>query len=56
MGAIDQLVENVQKAVCLEMMRDRELKFKQESPVMVTVNPEQMTPLIRMSCMALFSE
>lgn len=42
MGTIDHLVENVQKAACLQMMHDWELKFKQESPVMITVDPEQI--------------
>ncbi|XP_071657677.1 uncharacterized protein [Patagioenas fasciata] len=46
-GTVDQLVENVQKAACLQMMYDWELKFKQESSMMIPVNPERMTPLIR---------
>ncbi|XP_068265467.1 uncharacterized protein [Nyctibius grandis] len=46
-GSVDQLVENVQKAACLQMMHDGELKFRQESPVMVPVDPERMTPLVR---------
>lgn len=43
-GTVDQLVENVQKAACLQMMYDRELK--QESPIVIPVDPERMTPLI----------
>ncbi|XP_068271174.1 uncharacterized protein [Nyctibius grandis] len=46
-GSVDQLVENVQKAACLQMMYDQELKFRQESPMMIPVDPERMTPLIR---------
>ncbi|KAM6103464.1 uncharacterized protein LJ206_014311 [Theristicus caerulescens] len=46
-GSTDQLVENVQKVACLQMMYDRELKLKQESPMMMPVDPERMTPLIR---------
>ncbi|XP_068251410.1 uncharacterized protein [Nyctibius grandis] len=46
-GSVDRLVENVQKAACLQMMYDRELKFRQESPMMIPVDPERMTPLVR---------
>ncbi|XP_068277942.1 uncharacterized protein [Nyctibius grandis] len=46
-GSVDQLVENVQKAACLQMMYDQELKLRQESPMMIPVDPERMTPLIR---------
>lgn len=35
---VDQLIKNVQKVVCLQMMYNRELK--QESPVMILVYPE----------------
>ena len=42
---MDQLAENTQKAACLQMMYNRELKLKQESPMMIPVNPERMTPL-----------
>ncbi|XP_074719620.1 uncharacterized protein LOC141941203 [Strix uralensis] len=45
-GTVDQLVESVQKAACLQMMCDRELKPNQGSPVMLPVDPERMTPLI----------
>lgn len=55
-GTMDQVVENIQKAACLQMMHDWELKFKQESPVMITVDPEQITPLIQVPHMALSSE
>ncbi|XP_040977178.1 uncharacterized protein LOC121232785 [Aquila chrysaetos chrysaetos] len=46
-GTVDQLVESVQKAACLQMMYDRELKPHQGSPMMMPVDPERMTPLIR---------
>ncbi|XP_075595325.1 uncharacterized protein LOC142599343 [Balearica regulorum gibbericeps] len=46
-GTIDQFVESVQKAACLQMMYDRKLEPRQESPMMMPVDPEQMTPLIR---------
>ncbi|KFP34609.1 hypothetical protein N324_12161, partial [Chlamydotis macqueenii] len=46
-GTVDQLVDSVQKAACLQMMYDRELKPNQGSPVMMPVDPEWMTPLIR---------
>lgn len=46
-GTVDQLVESVQKAACLQMMYDRELKPNQSSPMMMPVDPERMTPLIR---------
>uniref|UniRef100_A0A8D0ET68 Uncharacterized protein n=1 Tax=Strix occidentalis caurina TaxID=311401 RepID=A0A8D0ET68_STROC len=46
-GTVDQLVESVQKAACLQMMYDRELKPNQGSPMMMPVDPERMTPLIR---------
>ncbi|XP_074935141.1 uncharacterized protein LOC142050403 [Phalacrocorax aristotelis] len=46
-GTVDQLVENVQKAACLQMMYDRELKPNQSSPMMTPVDPERMTPLIQ---------
>ncbi|XP_075595306.1 LOW QUALITY PROTEIN: uncharacterized protein LOC142599320 [Balearica regulorum gibbericeps] len=47
MGTVDQLVESVQKAACLQMMYDRKLEPRQESPMMMPVDPERMTPLIR---------
>ncbi|KFV50644.1 hypothetical protein N341_10104, partial [Tyto alba] len=46
-GTVDQLVESVQKAACLQMMYDRELKPNQGSLMMMPVDPERMTPLIR---------
>ncbi|KGL80795.1 hypothetical protein N309_06728, partial [Tinamus guttatus] len=46
-GTVDQLVESVQTAVCLQMMYDRELKPNQGSLMMLPVDPERMTPLIR---------
>ncbi|KFP93488.1 hypothetical protein N329_12445, partial [Haliaeetus albicilla] len=45
-GTVDQLVESVQKAACLQMMYDRELKPHQCSLMMMPVDPERMTPLI----------
>lgn len=45
--ATDQIVENVQKAACLQMLHDRELKLWHESPKVVSVDPERMTPLVR---------
>ena len=45
-GTMDQLVESVQKAACLQMMYDRRLESRQGSPMMVPVDPEGMTPLI----------
>ncbi|XP_065592015.1 uncharacterized protein LOC136048321 [Cyrtonyx montezumae] len=46
-GTVDQLVESVQKAACLQMMYDRKLQPHHESPMMMPVDPERMTPLIR---------
>ena len=46
-GAVDQLVGSVQKAACLQMMYGRRLESRQGSPMMVPVDPEGMTPLIR---------
>ena len=40
MGTVDQLVESVQKAACLQMMYDRKLEPRQESPMMMSVDPE----------------
>ncbi|XP_074667200.1 uncharacterized protein LOC141917704 [Strix aluco] len=45
-GTVDQLVESVQKAACLQTMYDRELKPNQGSLMMMPVDPERMTPLI----------
>ncbi|XP_042656667.1 uncharacterized protein LOC122154144, partial [Tyto alba] len=46
-GTVDQLVESVQKAACLQMMYDRELKPNQGSPMVMPVDPERTTPLTR---------
>ncbi|XP_052529540.1 uncharacterized protein LOC128076184 [Tympanuchus pallidicinctus] len=46
-GTTDQLVESVQKAACLQLMYDRKLQPHHESPMMMPVDPERMTPLIR---------
>ncbi|XP_069646816.1 uncharacterized protein [Haliaeetus albicilla] len=46
-STVDQLVESVQKAACIQMMYDRELKPHQGSPMMLPVDPERMTILIR---------
>ncbi|PKU31316.1 hypothetical protein llap_18381 [Limosa lapponica baueri] len=44
---VHQLVENVQKVACLQMMYICDLRSRQESPLMMPVDPEWMTPLIR---------
>ncbi|GAB0180729.1 hypothetical protein GRJ2_000538200 [Grus japonensis] len=46
-GSVDQLVESAQKAACLQMMYNRELKPNLSSPMLLPVDPERMTPLIR---------
>ncbi|XP_031464638.1 uncharacterized protein LOC116238867 [Phasianus colchicus] len=46
-GTVDQLEESVQKAACLQMMYDRKLQPNHESPMMMPVDPERMTALIR---------
>ncbi|XP_027528790.1 uncharacterized protein LOC113962193, partial [Neopelma chrysocephalum] len=46
-GNVNQIVESVQKAACLQMMYDRELTPRRESPMMLPVDPERMIPLIR---------
>ncbi|KFR16513.1 hypothetical protein N306_03650, partial [Opisthocomus hoazin] len=46
-GTTDQLLENVQKAACLQMMYDRELKPNLSSPMLLPADPARMTPLIR---------
>ncbi|XP_074713432.1 uncharacterized protein LOC141938585, partial [Strix uralensis] len=46
-GTIDQLLESVHKAACLQMIHERKLVPGCESPMMLSVNPEIMTPLIR---------
>ncbi|XP_010572417.1 PREDICTED: uncharacterized protein LOC104835879 [Haliaeetus leucocephalus] len=45
-GTVDQLVESVQKAACLQMMYDWELKPNLDSVMMMPVDPERMNPLI----------
>lgn len=46
-GTADQLLESLQKAACLQMVHERKLIPGCELPVMLSVNPEIMTPLIR---------
>ena len=46
-GTADQLFKSVHKAACLQMIHERKLIPRCESPVMLPVNPEIMTPLIR---------
>ncbi|XP_069737456.1 uncharacterized protein [Phaenicophaeus curvirostris] len=46
-GTADQLLENVHKAACLQMIHERKLIPGCESPMMLPINPEIMTPLIR---------
>jgi len=46
-GTTDQLLESVQKAACLQMMYDRELKPNLSSPMLLPADPKRMTPLIR---------
>lgn len=46
-GTADQLLESVHKAACLQMIQERILTPRYESPVMLLVDPEIMTPLIR---------
>uniref|UniRef100_A0A8C5TJH5 Uncharacterized protein n=1 Tax=Malurus cyaneus samueli TaxID=2593467 RepID=A0A8C5TJH5_9PASS len=46
-GTADQLLESVHKAACLQMMCSRKLVPFQESPMMLTVDAERLTPLIR---------
>ncbi|XP_074390250.1 uncharacterized protein LOC141727866 [Zonotrichia albicollis] len=43
----DQILESVQKAVCLQMIHERKLFPGFESPMQLPVKPEIMTPLIR---------
>jgi len=43
----DQLLESVQKAACLQMMYDQELKPNLSSLMLLPADPERMTPLIR---------
>uniref|UniRef100_A0A663F2N4 Uncharacterized protein n=1 Tax=Aquila chrysaetos chrysaetos TaxID=223781 RepID=A0A663F2N4_AQUCH len=46
-GTVDQLLESVHKTACLQMIHERKLVPGCESPMMLLVNPEIMTPLIR---------
>jgi len=46
-GTTDQLLESVEKAACLPMLYDRELKPNLSSPVLLPADPERMTALIR---------
>ncbi|XP_069626013.1 uncharacterized protein [Haliaeetus albicilla] len=46
-STVDQLVESVQKAACIQTMYDRELKPHQGSPMLLPVDPERMSILIR---------
>lgn len=46
-GTVDQIIESVQKAACLQMIYERELEPRHESPMMMPVDPERMTPLMR---------
>ncbi|XP_074775790.1 uncharacterized protein LOC141966683 [Athene noctua] len=46
-GTADQLLESVHKAACLQMIHERKLVPGCESPMMLPVDPEIMTPLIR---------
>ncbi|XP_066194425.1 uncharacterized protein [Sylvia atricapilla] len=43
----DQLLENIHKAACLQMIHERKLFSGYESPMQQPVKPETMTPLIR---------
>ncbi|XP_066194960.1 LOW QUALITY PROTEIN: uncharacterized protein [Sylvia atricapilla] len=43
----DQLLENLHKAACLQMIHERKLFSGYESPMQQPVKPEIMTPLIR---------
>ncbi|XP_068034230.1 uncharacterized protein, partial [Anomalospiza imberbis] len=46
-GTPDQLLENIHKAACLQMIHERTLISGYESPMQLPVKPEIMTPLIR---------
>jgi len=39
-GTTDQLLESLQKAACLQMMYDRELKPYLSSPMLLLIDPE----------------
>uniref|UniRef100_A0A8C5TRN6 Uncharacterized protein n=1 Tax=Malurus cyaneus samueli TaxID=2593467 RepID=A0A8C5TRN6_9PASS len=43
----DEIVESVQKTACIQMMCERKLTPLQESPMMLRVDADRMTPLIR---------
>ncbi|XP_071657723.1 uncharacterized protein [Patagioenas fasciata] len=46
-GTPEQLLESLHKAACLQMIHERQLIPECESPMMLPVNPDMMTPLIR---------
>uniref|UniRef100_A0A8C8A739 Uncharacterized protein n=1 Tax=Otus sunia TaxID=257818 RepID=A0A8C8A739_9STRI len=46
-GTVEQLLESVHKAACLQMIHERKLVPGCESPMMLPVDPEIMTPLTR---------
>ncbi|XP_064907855.1 LOW QUALITY PROTEIN: uncharacterized protein LOC135578479 [Columba livia] len=46
-GSPDQLLESVPKATYLKMIHESKLIPECESPVMLPVNPDMMTPLVR---------
>ncbi|XP_053917268.1 LOW QUALITY PROTEIN: uncharacterized protein LOC128851622 [Cuculus canorus] len=46
-GTADQLLESMHKAACIQKIHERKLIPRCESPMMLPVNPEIMTPLIR---------
>jgi len=45
-GTTDELLESVQKAACLQITYDWELKPNLSSPMLLPADPERMTPLI----------
>ena len=45
-GMTDQLLESIQKAACVQMMCDWELKPNLSSPMLLPADPERKTPLI----------
>ncbi|KFV74280.1 hypothetical protein N307_00394, partial [Dryobates pubescens] len=46
-GGMNQIMENVQKAACQQMIYERELKYHFESPLSLLVDSNRMTALIR---------
>ncbi|XP_068006233.1 uncharacterized protein [Melanerpes formicivorus] len=46
-GGMNQIMENVQKAACLQMIYERELKHHFESPLSLLVDANRMTALVR---------